>query len=117
MAWQAWVTVHVVGLLIGLLIFTRVSTDLVMLGGLTLLLTLGVLNAEQALAGFANEGTVTIGVLFIVAAGLRETGAMEFLASRVLGRPRTPVEAQARMMVPTACLSAFIYNAPLVAMM
>lgn len=110
-------TLGVVGLVIGLLALTRYPTDLVMLGGLTILLTLRVLTPRQALEGFANPAVITYGVLFVVCAGLRETGAMAMLTRPVLGRPRTVAAAQLRMMLPLTALSAFIYNTPLTAMM
>jgi di/tricarboxylate transporter len=117
MEWQAWTTVSAVGLMIGLMSLTRIGPDLITVGVLTLLLTLGVLTTEQALAGFSNEGMITVAVLSVVAAGLRETGAMGLVAQRVLGRPRTAVRAQARLIFPTALMSAFIYDTPLVAML
>jgi di/tricarboxylate transporter len=117
MEWQAWITVAAVLLMIGLLALTRIGPDLVTLGVLTLLLTLKVLTPEQALAGFSNEGMITVAVLMVVTAGLRETGAMAMVAERILGRPRAPGRAQARLMLPTAFMSAFIYDAPLVTML
>lgn len=99
------------------LTLTSVGPDLVMIAALTFLLSSGVLDTRQALAGFANEGLITVGVLFIVATGLRETGGMAWLAQRILGRPTRLVEAQARMMVPAAVMSSFMNNTPLVAML
>src|SRR5438874_10092600 len=101
MEWQAWTTISAVGLMIGLMSLTRIGPDLITLAVLTLLLTLGVVTAEQALAGFSNEGMITVAVLSVVAAGLRETGAMGLVAHRVLGRPRTAGRPQARLMFPT----------------
>src|SRR5437763_273149 len=84
MEWQAWTTISAVGLMIGLMSLTRIGPDLITLAVLTLLLTLGVVTAEQALAGFSNEGMITVAVLSVVAAGLRETGAMAGLAYLLL---------------------------------
>ncbi len=117
MEWQAWVTVGVVLWVVGLLAFTRLSPDLVMLAAITLLLTLGVLSEKDAFNGFANEGMLTVAVLFVVAAGIRETGALSFLAQRALGRPVSATAAQLRMMLPVAAMSSFMNNTPLVAMM
>jgi len=117
MGWQAWVTLSVVGTVVALLAFAGISADLVMMAGLTALLTSGVISPENALAGFANEGLIAVGALFVVAAGIRETGVMGILASRLLGRPRSVAAAQARMMVSVTTLGAFIYNDPLVSMM
>jgi di/tricarboxylate transporter len=114
---DGWVTLGVVGMMVVLLCASRVSTDLITLGALTLLLTLGVLRPGQALEGFANEGMVTVAVLLVVAAGIRETRALEVLAQRVLGRPKTPAAAQRRLMLSACGMSAFIYDAPLVALL
>jgi di/tricarboxylate transporter len=99
------------------LTFTTIGPDLVMVAALTFLLSCGVLDTGEALAGFANEGLVTVGVLFVVATGLRETGGVAFVAQRLLGLPTRPVVAQLRMMLPTAVLSSFMNNTPLVAML
>jgi len=99
------------------LTLSTVGPDLVMVAALTFLLSCGVLDSKEALAGFANEGLITVGVLFIVASGLRETGGMAWLAQRVLGQPTRLVVAQARMMIPTAVMSSVMNNTPLVAML
>jgi di/tricarboxylate transporter len=117
MGWEAWATLGVVVLVMGLLAATRIGPDLIMLGGLTLLVTAGILPPTDALAGFANEGVITVGILFIVAAGLRETGALGTLAQRVLGQPKSVAAAQVRMMLPVAALSSVVNNTPLVAVM
>jgi di/tricarboxylate transporter len=117
MEWQGWATVGVVAAAMVLMALGRVGADFVLLGALTVLLTLGVLEPAQALAGFANEGMLTVAVLFVVAAGMRDTGAMGLLAQRILGRPRSATQAQLRLMLPTAAMSAFMNNTPLVAVM
>ncbi|MBM4259170.1 MAG: SLC13 family permease [Deltaproteobacteria bacterium] len=117
MIWQAWVTIGVLLLVVSLLTFSRIAPDVIMLGAITLLLTLGVVDEKEALGGFANEGMLTVAVLFVVAAGVRETGGMAFVAQRILGKPQSVFAAQARMMVPTAVLSAVMNNTPLVAIM
>jgi di/tricarboxylate transporter len=116
MSWQAWTTVGALLLVFGTLAFTRLAPDFVMFGALTALLTLGVLPPEEGLAGFANEAVITIGVLYVVAAGLRETGAVSLLAEAVLGQPKTASQARNRLMLSVTPMSAFIYDTPLVAM-
>lgn len=117
MGLDAWTTLAVLCLVLGLLACTRLAADVVMLAGLTVLLLAGVLTPKEALAGLANEGMATVGVLFVVVAGLRETGAMTWIAGRLFGRPESTAGAQARMMPPLAGLSAFVNNTPLVAAM
>lgn len=111
------ITLGVLGLVLCLLLWTRWAAHVILLGGLTLLLTAGVVDEHDVLVGFANPGMATVAVLFVVVAGLRETGAMHWLAEPLLGRPRSLRQAQARIMGPVALLSAFMNNTPLVAAM
>ena len=114
---EAWTTFGVLLLVVGGLVFTRAAPYLVLLGGLVVLLTLGVIDERDLLSGLSNPGMVTVGVLFAVAAGLRETQAMTWVTSRLLGNPRSAVSAQLRIVGPVAVLSAFMNNTPLVAIM
>jgi di/tricarboxylate transporter len=116
MGWEAWFSLAVVVLCIGTLAFTRFAADIVMVGGVSLLLLAGVLTPAEALSGLANEGMVTVGVLFVVVAGLRETGAIGWIVLSVLGKPAGMLNAQLRMMLPVGVMSAFLNNTPVVAM-
>jgi di/tricarboxylate transporter len=116
MTWEAWLTVGVVLLVLGLLTFTAILPDIILVGGVVLLLVGGVLTPDQALSGMSNEGMITVGVLFVVVAGLQETGVAAWLAQRFLGRPRSIRAAQAQVMAPVAVASAFLNNTPVVAM-
>ena len=115
--WEVWLTLGVVMLCFGMLTFTRAAPDTTLVGGLTLLLVSGVLSPEEALAGLANPGMVTVGVLFVVVSGLRETGAIGWVVHNILGRPSSLPGAQLRLMGPVAALSAFLNNTPVVAIM
>ncbi len=114
---DAWLTLGVMGLVFGLLAGTQVSPDVILCGGVTLLVTLQVLTPAEAIAGMANEGMVTVALLFIVAVGLRETGGMAMLMQPLLGHPRSLTQGQARLMTPVVVMSAFLNNTPLVAML
>lgn len=99
------------------LMFTRYAPDVILMGGVTFLLVLGVLTPAEALSGFANEGMITVALLFIVAQGLSQTGGASWLAGSLLGRPSTIGLAQLRLMLPVATLSSVVNNTPVVAMM
>ena len=103
-------------LMIGTLAMGRFSADIVMMGVLLVLLVAGVLQPNEAIAGFANQGVITVAMLYIVAAAMKETGAMARITSVLLGRPRTERSAQVRLTLPVAMMSAFINNTPIVAM-
>lgn len=115
--WHAWATVGVILLVLVLLVLNRIGTDVVIVGGVTLLVLLGVLTPTEAVAGMANEGMLTVAALFVVVAGLRETGGVSMLGQRLLGRPRSLLVAQVRLMLPVAGFSAIMNNTPLVAML
>lgn len=114
---EAWFVVAVVGVVFVLLAMPRMPPDLALVGGVVVLFITGVLTAEEALGGLANEGMITVGVLFIVSAGVTETGAVGWLANRLFGRPTGALNAMIRMSTPAAALSAFMNNTPLVAML
>ncbi|HUG20628.1 MAG TPA: SLC13 family permease [Planctomycetaceae bacterium] len=111
------ITLIVLGAIIILLTLTSVPPDMLLLGGLTVLLVTGVVSTPDALHGFANEGLMTIAVLFVVAEGLKQTGGMNFIGQNLLGEPKSMRSAQTRVVLPIACLSAFLNNTPVVAMM
>lgn len=112
---NAWIATAVVGLVLTLLVRGRIAPWLVLLAGMIVLLTTGVLTPAQAVAGFANEGMLTVAALYVVVAGLRETGAMSGAVQGLFGRTRNIVTAQLRMMLPVMATSAFINNTPVVA--
>ena len=114
--WHAWVTGLVIVAMIATLAVGRFGADIVMMGALLALLLTGIVEPGQAVAGFASQGVITVGLLYIVATGMKETGAMNLITARLMGRPQTLGQAQARLVAPVAGLSAFVNNTPIVAM-
>ena len=115
MTWDAWFVLAVISLCFGLLATNRFSPDLILMGGVTLFLVSGIISTSQALAGFSNEGMVTVAVLYIVVTGIRETGGINWIVQSVLGVPKSLANAQMKVMAPVAALSAFLNNTPVVA--
>lgn len=78
----------------------------------------GILTPKEALSGFSNMATLTVGAMFVLSAGLMRTGALEnltiYLAEFSKGSPRRLLILLG-LTVPVA--SAFINNTPVVAMM
>ena len=116
MTFEMWITLAVLCLLVGFLMFTRVGTDVAVIGSLVLLMLCGVLSTGEAFAGFIKDGPLMIGGLFVVAAGMRDTGAVERIAKLLLGRPKSLLNAQFRLMSPVCLLSGFMNTTPIVAM-
>lgn len=116
LGWQGWFAISVVIGVFGVLVSTNLPSDYIFLGGLGVLLLTGVVDTKEALSGFSSSGLVTVGVLYVVVTGLRETGGLMWMARHVLGRPKTCRKAQLRLMLPVSALSAFLNNTPVVAL-
>jgi di/tricarboxylate transporter len=114
---EALLTLSVIGLCFGLLLFSRFPSDVILVSGVAVLLLLGVINAEEALVGMSNEGMATVAVLFIVARGLAQTGVVGWISATLLGRPSSIFTAQLRLMLPVAGLSTVLNNTPVVSML
>lgn len=114
---DAWIVLGVISACLVALIFSRRPPDMILCGGVVVLLLLGVLSPKEALAGMSNEGMVTVGVLFIVAQALSETGVVSWISHSMLGRPKSARVAQLRLMAPVAAFSTILNNTPVVAMM
>jgi len=117
MEWQGWLTLAVVLLALYAMVRELAGPDLILMAGLFTLAAFGVLTPRETFAGFANPALAAIGALFIVSAALRETGALEATVGRLMDRTRSERGGLARICPPVATLSAFLNNAPIVAMM
>src|ERR1700716_2052608 len=121
MSWQALLTLGVVVVAIAALASERVSQPGIVMAAVTVLLLARVIDAKSALSGFSNEAPFTIAALYVVAGAAQATGALQGLTMAVLGSPRRgkrlpgPSE-MVRILAPSATVSAFVYNTPLVSM-
>lgn len=117
LGWKGWVSFAILSVTLALLITNAVPTSVAMLLGLTAMLFFKIIPPEKALVGFSNSGVVTVAILFIVAEGIQRTSVLLPIFRFILGRPRMITEAQLRIMVPVALISAFLNNTPVVAML
>lgn len=115
MEWQGWFSLGLTVAVLGALVFTRKPPHLIMFGALTILSVLGILTPNQALAGFSNDGLITVAAMFVIAAGLHSTGGIDLLVHRLLGRPSSLRMALLRIFGPVGVMSAFLNNTPVVA--
>ncbi len=116
MDWQAWFVLTLTASTLTILVaLPRFAPDVVLMGALVVLTVTGVLAPEQALAGFANPGVITIAALFVVADAIRASGGVDYLVRSVLGEPGGHRRALLRLMVPVALVSGFVNNTPVVA--
>ncbi len=97
------------------LVVKNYPADIVFLGVLTIIVVSGIVTPAEALVGFSNEGMLTVAALYVVATGLRETGAIQVIIQRVLGNPKKMWQTQAKIISPVMGMSAFLNNTPIVA--
>jgi di/tricarboxylate transporter len=113
----AWLSLLVTTAVFVTLLWKReIPPDFLFWGGLLTLVICGVVPPSSALAGFANPAVLTIGALFVVAAGLNSTGVLDWIGNRLLGTAKTANSALRRLTSSVVVLSAFINNTPVVAM-
>ena len=112
----AWITIMVVLTMFGVMLFTKIPAEFVFLSAIAVLYLTGVLDVKEALAGFSNTSVVTIGALFVVIAGLIQTGVLHWMAKYVLGTPKDEKKAVVRLMLPVAFLSSILSNTAVVAL-
>ena len=97
------------------LIWDKMRPGMVLLTVVVFFLCIGILSPKEMLEGFSNKGMITVGMLFLVSEGVRQSGALGQLIKRLLPVKRTTVlKAQIRMLPPVAFVSAFLNNTPVV---
>ena len=123
MAWEGWLTLTVVGLVLVALASGRASPVGILFMGLAVLMTTAAVTGTdrlvapaEAVSGFGSTGLMTVGLLFVVAAGLTRTGAIARIADPLINRSHGLRSAQWRLLTPVAGLSAFLNNTPIVAL-
>ncbi len=113
---EGWFTLLVVGLATYAMARERLGPDIVMFGALCVLTVSGIIDPKRALSGFSQQAVATIAVLLVVAGAVGETGALRLVSGAILGKSTHPVVVLLRLVVPTAVMSAFLNNTPIVAM-
>ena len=113
---DAWITILTVLGMFTILLFTKWRSDLVFLGAIGVLYVTGVLDAKEAFSGFSSTSVITVGVLFVVVAGLTYTGVLQYIVKYLLGTPNSYAKAVTRLMLPVAVLSSFLSNTTVVSL-
>lgn len=116
MSFDAAITLAVFLIALVLFISEKLPVEVTALLVLVMLTVAGVISVEQALAGFSNPATVTVGAMFILSAGLYRTGAVNGLGTLLARAARRNFWlGAAAMMVGVSVISAFINNTAAVA--
>ncbi len=98
-----------------LLITERIPIDLTAMGIMVTLIVSGILSPIEAVAGFANPAVITVGAMFLISRGMIRTGAVGFVAQRVIQVSRGKARlAMLFTLLIVGIASAFINNTPVV---
>ena len=117
MGWQAWFTLGILAFTFIVLIRATAPPDMVLWGATVAVTVAGVISPRQALAGLSSESVLTIAGLFVIAAAMRETGALDLLGGHMLGKARSERGVLLRMVPQVTVFSAFLANTAVVAML
>lgn len=82
---------------------------------LVIFMLAGIISSKEMLAGFSNKGMITVAILFLVSAGIAQTGALDLLAKNILPKKGSKIPwLILRILPPVTFLSAFLNNTPVV---
>ena len=111
-----WLTI-IVTLLVLVALANEKPADMVFVGAIVFLSLCGVITAQEAFGGFVSGSLLMVAALFIVTAGLKETGLVDLIGTRVLGPARTELGGMIMLSLFCVGTSAFLNNTPIVAML
>ncbi|WP_300032185.1 SLC13 family permease [uncultured Roseobacter sp.] len=115
---SALLTLLVVGVMFTLFVRETFPTEVVAIAGAALMLALGVLPYDNALAVLSNPAPWTIAAMFIVMGALVRTGALDVLTRLAERYARThPRSAVAGVILSVMGASAIMNNTPVVVVM
>ncbi|NLY44921.1 MAG: SLC13 family permease [Tissierella sp.] len=101
----------------GVIIFTlimfidgRIRYEFVSMLGLLVLTLTGILNAEEALAGFSHPAVITVTSVLVISSAIIKSGMIEHLVVILNRKTNNPSIMVMGLMLVTAFLSAFMNN-------
>ena len=112
-----FVLITLLGML-AVLVADLMRPGLVMFSVCVLFMCTGILSPKELLAGFSNEGMITVAMLFLVSEGIRRSDALGHMISHILpvrpGKRQTARKGYSKLMPTIAGISAFLNNTPIV---
>lgn len=102
--------------LIAIILFAteKLRIDVIALLVLGTLAVTGLISTEQAISGFSNPATVTVAAMFVLAAGLQNSGALSKIGD-VLGKSNSPFQFLLLLFITLGIIAPFVNNTAVVA--
>ncbi len=116
--WQLWFILGLVVVSLVLFFTEIIPLEITALGIPVVLAASGILEPLDAFSGFSNPATLTVLMMFILSAGIMQSGVIDWLADRLSFLQGSVLELQVLVMALLAgVLSAFINNTAAVAVL
>jgi len=110
-----WLVSAILLVTLVLLVTDKAPVDLVAVGIMVVLAVTGVLEPQEAVAGFASPAVLTVAAMFLMSRGMIRTGAVGFIGQRVIAAARgNHRQALLMSLLIVGAASAFINNTPVV---
>jgi len=111
MNWQMLFTAIVLTISVGMIASGRFSIDWVALGTLLALYLGGVLDTNEALAGFSASATITLAGIYVVSGGMKRSGAIALIGQWMLDAGgQSQRRLSGLLFLITSLFSAFMAN-------
>ena len=107
----------IMGSVLGMLLWGRIRYDVVSFGALAVAVLLGVVNKDQAFAGFGHPAVIIIALVLIVSRSLQLSGAIEMITRNFVDASRSLTMHISVMAGIGATLSAFMNNVAALALL
>ena len=115
---EIWLVTAILIVTLVLLITDKAPVDLVAVGLMVSLAVAGILQPNEAVAGFASPAVITVGAMFLMSRGMIRTGAVGFIGQQVIAMARGKHRLALLMsLLIVAAASAFINNTAAVAIL
>jgi len=114
---QAWITIAITALTFVALLYEVRPPEIVLLMTGALLVVFGILPPHKFLQGFSSDIIVTIAMLCIVVKALEIHGVITLFVTTIMPKTHIYYKQLISLILPTATLSAFINNTPIVLLM
>ena len=112
---SVWIVSAILVITLVLLITEKMPIDVISIGIIVVLMITQILPPIEAVKGFANPAVITVGAMFLVSRGMIRTGAVGFVAQKVIEYSKGNVNiAMIVILGIVAMASAFINNTPVV---
>ena len=115
MTWQILLVFGLLAISFALMVWEKLSLDIVAMLTFSALLVTGILTPGEAFKVFSNDAAITVACMFILSAALERTGVIETIAHRLNRAVGKSDWIVLLLMLPiVAVVSAFINNTPVV---